>query len=83
MRFRWKSTHLFWMAFVVEQDVAPDPTDACFFVADGIAFDTQRVTDVIEQFSGFELFGRHGSLLAVAGSNVMVYTGGGVQIVML
>jgi hypothetical protein len=67
----------------VEQDVAPDPTDVCFFGADGIVFDTQRVTDVIEQFSGFGLFGRHSSLLAVAGSNVMVYTGGGVQIVML
>ena len=46
-------------------------------------YNYSALRDRLEQFSGFGSFGRHSSLLAVAGARVLVYTGGGVQIVVL
>jgi len=43
--------------FVVEQDIASDPTDVGFFGADGIVFDSQLITDAVMQFPGFGLLG--------------------------
>jgi hypothetical protein len=37
--------------------------------------DPQHIADAVVQFPGLGLFGHYVSLLAVAGSNVMVYTG--------
>jgi hypothetical protein len=47
------------MLLVLEQDVAPDPTDVGFFGADVIVFDSQLFTDAVRQFPGFGLFGHH------------------------
>jgi len=42
--------HLFGMAFVVEEDVAPDPVDVSFFGAVGVVFAAQRISHAIQQF---------------------------------
>jgi hypothetical protein len=40
--------HLGGVAFVVEEDVASDPVHVRVLGADGIVFEAQRITDLIE-----------------------------------
>ena len=42
--------HVFWVAFVVEEDVAPDPVFVCLFGAGGVMFDADGVAYLVEEF---------------------------------
>lgn len=46
------SAHLGWVALVVEEDEAANPGDVGLFGADGIVFEPNSVTNLIEQFPG-------------------------------
>jgi hypothetical protein len=55
------SSHLPGVTFIVEQDVAPGPTDVGLFGANRVVFDPDDITHLVEQFPGafvhFKLMG--------------------------
>ena len=48
--------HFFWVAFVMEENIVPDPLDVGVFGARGVVFDAEGVAVLIEEF--FFLRGR-------------------------
>ena len=44
--------HFTWELFIVEQDVALDPGDVGLFGTDGLVFEPDGLSDLVEEFLG-------------------------------
>jgi hypothetical protein len=48
--FEMRSSHIFWMLFIMEEDIAFVPVDILFLGVVGVVLDTDDITDRIEEF---------------------------------